>query len=266
MTNFNQPLPYHKFGHGPKVLLAFHGIGQDGQSCFAPFEKNLGHIYTIYAFDLFFHGQNVDNESFIHNEFVTKQDWKNCLDAFLAQHQITRFDIAGFSMGGRFALATLELYAPQIQKVILMAPDGITENPLYSFASRFPPARVIFRTLMQHPKPFLKTVDGLKNVGLIHRSLHRFTLAMLDTPEKRKRVFNSWTAFRNLRFDISSLYQTAQKHHITIFLFAGEYDNLLKPTALTPLARLLGDRYILLPTGHTQLVEKSSLILVQLLG
>ena len=64
-------LHYHKLGSGPHVLLAFHGIGQEGISCFGTFEKHLGSYYTIYAFDLFFHGKSNASDE----QLITKESW-----------------------------------------------------------------------------------------------------------------------------------------------------------------------------------------------
>ncbi|MCE7068377.1 alpha/beta fold hydrolase [Dyadobacter sp. CY326] len=248
-------LPFHKLGHGQRILLAFHGIGQDGVTCFQPFEAQLGKHYTIYAFDLFFHGKGVSMKS----ELITKQFWQSILHDFLAINNIERFDIAGFSMGGRFALATLEAFADRIDNVYLMAPDGISEHPIYALASRFSPARSIFRWSMQHPNAFLGISGFLQKAGLIHASLYRFVQQVLDTPEKRQTIYNSWVNFRALRFDISALYQKASTNNVSIYLFVGQYDKLLKPAAVRKLAALLPlDQYIVLKTGHTQLVDQAA--------
>ena len=113
-------IPYTLLGSGPRILLAFHGIGQDGASCFAPSLQSLGSHYTIYAFDLPFHGANGDAPF----EVITKTDWKECIQSFLSQNNVTRFDITGFSIGGRFALATLQAFPQNIDNAFLIAPDG----------------------------------------------------------------------------------------------------------------------------------------------
>ncbi|HEV7381123.1 MAG TPA: alpha/beta hydrolase, partial [Dyadobacter sp.] len=180
-------LHYHKLGHGPNTLLAFHGIGQDGVSCFQPFVENLGDHYTIYAFDLFFHGEsNPPNtgKKLSDPELITKEIWKDTITDFLQKNDITRFDIAGFSMGGRFALATLESYPDRIDKAFLIAPDGVSEHPLYTLASRFPLTRSLFRWSMQKPVLFFRTAELLAKVKIVHSSLIRFTQHVLNTPEK----------------------------------------------------------------------------------
>jgi pimeloyl-ACP methyl ester carboxylesterase len=247
-------LHYHKLGHGPHILLAFHGIGQDGISCFKSLETHLGDHYTIYAFDLFFHGQSRDFPF----QVVTKNLWAKLIQDFLEAHNITKFDIVGFSMGGRFALALLEAFPSQIENAFLIAPDGVSEHPVYTLASRFPPTRFLFKWLMQHPETFFRSVHIFQKAGLLNGSLVRFTEQVLNTQEKRETIYNSWVAFSPLRFNIPQLYAKAQENHIPIILFTGKFDKLLKAADVKELANLLPpENYIVLKSGHSQLVEQA---------
>lgn len=249
------PLPYTKLGSGQNILLAFHGIGQDGPGCFAAIEKSLGLLYTIYAFDLPFHGQNSD----AYFEVVSKNDWKASIQHFLEENNITRFDITGFSIGGRFALATLEAFPENIDNAFLIAPDGVSEHTMYTLATRVPPARWIYGWLMRHPGVFFPGVQVARTLQLASKSLVRFTQQVLNTPEKRQTIYRSWVAFRDLRFDIPALVKTANANQVTIYLFAGVYDSLLKPKAVRKLAELLPEKqYIELKSGHTRLVEHAA--------
>lgn len=248
-------IPHTKLGSGPNILLAFHGIGQDGPACFSAIEKFLGQHYTIYAFDLPFHGQN----SGVPFEVVSKIAWKESIQSFLNQNHITRFDISGFSIGGRFALATLEAFAENIDNAFLIAPDGVSEHPMYTLATRVPPARWIYGWLMRHPRIFFSIVQTARTLQLASKSLVRFTQQVMNTPEKRQTIYQSWVAFRNLRFDIHELARTASANGVKVLLFVGVYDNLLKPQAVSKLARLLpADQYIELKSGHTRLVEHAA--------
>jgi pimeloyl-ACP methyl ester carboxylesterase len=247
-------LHYHKVGYGPHILLAFHGIGQDGISCFKSFETYLGEHYTIYVFDLFFHGQSTQFPA----QVITKDLWTKLTGDFLNQHNIKKFDVAGFSMGGRFALATIEAFSSQIENAFLIAPDGVSEHPLYTLASRFASTRFLFKWLMQHPEPFFRSVNIFQKAGLVNSSLVRFTEQVLNTQEKRETIYNSWVAFRQLRFDIPKLYAKARENHIRIIIFIGKFDKLLKEADVKELANLLPtENYIVLKSGHSQLVEQA---------
>ncbi|MCF2489654.1 alpha/beta fold hydrolase [Dyadobacter sp. CY347] len=248
-------LPYQKLGRGPKILLAFHGIAQDGASCFQSFEAQLGEHYTIYAFDLFFHGKNISSKS----DLVTKELWRNIILDFVAKNNIDKFDVAGFSMGGRFALATLEFFPDRIENVFLIAPDGVSEHPLYGFATRFWLTRRVFEWSMQKPQPFFSVVNVAKQAGWINSSMQRFVQQVLNTPEKRQTIYNSWVNFRNLRFDIPALHRLAVRSNVKIYLLVGEFDTLLKPASVRKLAALLpANQYVTLKSGHTKLVDHAA--------
>ncbi|MBO9615813.1 MAG: alpha/beta fold hydrolase [Dyadobacter sp.] len=251
----SKSLPFNQLGSGPRILLAFHGIGQDGVSCFAPGLGSLGSHYSIFAFDLPFHGEN-SNAPF---ELISKTAWKESIQSFLNQNNITRFDITGFSIGGRFALATLEAFPENIDNAFLIAPDGVSEHPMYTLATRIPPARWVYGWLMRHPGLFFPGVRVARTLKLASKSLVRFTQQVLNTPEKRQTIYRSWVAFRDLRFDIPALVKTANANGVTIYLFAGIYDSLLKPKTVHKLAELLPEKqYIELKSGHTRLVEHAA--------
>lgn len=253
-NSFVKPLPYHKLGYGPNILLAFHGIGQDGANCFKSFETQLGQRYTIYAFDLFFHGQSRDFPF----QVITKDLWTDLIRDFLTVQNITKFDIAGFSMGGRFALAVLETFPSYIENAFLIAPDGVSEHLVYTLASRFAPTRSLFKWFMQHPEPFFRYVNIFQKVGLLNSSLVRFTEQVLNTQDKRQTIYNAWVAFRQLSFDIPRVYAKAQENHIRIILFTGKFDKLLKEADVRELANILPpENYIVLKSGHSQLVEQA---------
>ncbi|GAB3181095.1 alpha/beta fold hydrolase [Telluribacter humicola] len=255
-------LHYHRLGHGPHILLAFHGIGQEGAGCYQPMADTLGDYYTIYALDLFFHGKSRDtlaSDWISESKPLTKDSWKQIVETFLSDNNIDRFSVTGFSMGGRFALATLEAFPERIDKAFLMGPDGVSEHPLYGFATRFAPARGLFHWVLDHHELLIGTARLLEKPRLISSSLTRFVQHMLDTPEKRQIVYNSWVAFRELHFHIPSLYSSLQQHSVQVYLFMGRYDQMLRPAHVKPLSRLLPQsHYILLNCGHTRLVAHAT--------
>ncbi|HEV7349128.1 alpha/beta hydrolase [Telluribacter sp.] len=260
-------LHYHRLGHGPHVLLAFHGIGQDGINCYQPFAEVLGDYYTLYAFDLYFHGQSrtTSTDDFHETSPITKAAWKQIVQEFLSDNSIDRFDVAGFSMGGRFALATLEAFPEQIGQAYLMAPDGVREHPLYGLATRLAPGRYLFRQVLEHPDKLFSAARLLEKAGLLHSSLIRFVQHMLATPAQRQTVYHSWLGFRPLRFNISVLYGTLHNNGVLVYLFMGKYDQLLRPDKVRVLSRRLPEnQYIVLSCGHTQLVAKAAAYLSSL--
>ncbi len=154
-------LHYEKSGTGSQVLLAFHGFGQD-KSYFDELIKIWSDTYTIYTFDIYFHG-----ESFWPNgkeRPLTKADWQAIIKAFVIQEDITRFSLVGFSMGGKFVLATLENFADHVNEVTLIAPDGIKTSFWYSLATYPLFFRKIFENIIHQPKPYYCSTKDLKKL------------------------------------------------------------------------------------------------------
>ncbi len=255
-------LHYDILGRGPNILLAFHGAGQTGASCFRPFAQHLGEYYTIYAFDLFFHGQSKGlngGDDFSDKDILTKVLWQDFIQDFLNTQKITHFDVAGFSLGGRYALATAEAFPDSINKLLLMAPDGVVEHLLYTLATRFAPTRWVFRQLIRNPQPLFMLADLARRLRIIPKRLGYFVRYMLDTPEERIRLYRTWMSLRYLSFSIESLYKNLEARKVDVWLFAGMYDAVFPPARLGVLSkRMPQERFVILESSHTRLVEKTA--------
>lgn len=252
-------LHFQKIGNGQKILLAFHGIGQDFL-CFKTFAEAFSDTYTIYCFDLPFHGKS----QFPTDTVITKEDWRVFLKTFLGENHIRQFSIIGFSMGGRFALATLEGFSTQIDKVILIAPDGVSEHPLYRIATRFKFTRQLFKTVIFQHKYFFFVAKILSKLKLVPEKAIRFALKMLDSTEKQQQVYCSWLGFRELTFNMSYITTLIRKENIEVLIFVGKFDAILPLKQILPLSKKLSEvRLVILETGHTKLVEKATSFLMQ---
>lgn len=255
-------LHYERLGQGPNILLAFHGAGQTGTSCFRPFAEHLGHYYTLYTFDLLFHGQShglSNGDDFSDDDVLTKVLWQKFIQDFLHAENITRFDVAGFSLGGRYALATAEAFPELVDRLLLMAPDGVVEHPLYALATRFAPARWVFRQLVRNPKPLFVVVDLARRLRIIPKNLGYFVRYMLDTPEERKRLYRTWVSLRELSFSIQSLHKVLVARGIDVWLFVGSRDTVFPPERLRILAKILPPaRFVILESGHNHLTERAA--------
>ena len=243
-----------RFGNGPRTLLAFHGIGQDG-SCFASFtESSVSDEYTIYALDLPFHGQTV--WPFEATMPITKTDWKTLITKILQENNIERFTVAGFSMGGKFALVTAELFPDLVDELWLLAPDGITVSPWYWLATHTAAGRWVYRLFVVRIRLLSRVGKPLVQLGLIDRSLLRFAESTLATREQRLRVYWSWVTFRRINPTLTALTDTLNRHHIKTRIFLGAFDRVLPARYVLPLTdRLHRYELTVLKTGHNRLVD-----------
>lgn len=252
-------LYFRKTGNGPQPLLLFHGFGQDHRA-FDALTKNLDTKYTLYQFDLFFHGKSTWNQG---EQPLEKSDWKNILKEFLAQNKIDKFAALGFSLGGKFALASMEIFPERVTELFLLAPDGIKTNFWYNLATYPYPLRSLFKSMIHHHQRF-KTIASLaQKIGLIDKGVLRFVESQMDTLEKRKKVYLSWVVFRHLKFDLSKLIQLINSHKIETVLVAGKHDKVIRPENLFPLSKKINTlQFQILEAGHNDLIRKSQEVLM----
>lgn len=244
-------IAYRTFGRGPSVLLTFHGFGQTSR-VYLPLKKHLDSQFTVFAFDLFFHG----NSRHVGNQPLTKTDWHRLIDAFLQEKRIERFALMGFSLGGRFALTTIEGFANRLDQLILIAPDGITQNIWYQIATESVVGRNLFRYVLQHLSFLNVFSHSLTRLGLLNRTVMRFTEISLSTTEQRKRVYQSWTQFRRIKPDLDKIATLLNTNSIQVHFFTGAYDRLVPGTHILPLTKKLWHYEVtVLKTGHNRLIE-----------
>lgn len=247
----NSHLTYRKFGSGSATLLAFHGFGQNG-AVFKPLEELLGRQFTIFAIDLFFHGDS----HYLGNELLTKVVWCQLIDQFLLTQAIDRFSMMGFSLGGRFALTTAEVFAHRLDQLILIAPDGITLNGWYQVATRSRFGRSLFRYVLRHLSMLTTFGHLLTRLGLLNRTAMRFAEISLGTPPQRTLVYRSWTQFRLIRPNLTLLAVMLNDHAVSVHFFMGAFDRIIPGTYILPLTkRLRHYELTVLKTGHNRLIE-----------
>lgn len=252
-------LCYQKIGNGQKTLLSFHGMGQDFL-CFQNFAQIFDNQYTTYLFDLPYHGKSggVNGDIYQENEVITKEIWKEYLEEFLDKNQIQKFSVIAFSMGGRFALATVEAFAERIEELTLLAPDGITEDPKYILATRYQLSRTIFKSVIQNNKRYHSFANLLARTGIVHKKVVKFAKMMVDTPQKQEQLYQAWIGFHQLSFDIKNLAQLINNQAITVKIFMGKYDKLLPLNRVFPLTkRLKNVELIEIDATHGRLIEKA---------
>jgi len=256
----NSTLHYAKAGNGDKHLFVFHGFGQD-MNVFEYLSTHLARHYTFYIFDLFFHGKSEWSKD---EQTLKKEEWKKFVEIFLTENNISRFSLAGFSLGGKFALATLEAFPQQTQEIFLIAPDGIKTSFWYSMATYPAMLRKFFRSMILHPERFLSIARFLHNTGLVDKGLIRFAEYQMNSEEKRRRVYYSWVVFRHLTFDIDNLATLMNQYNIRLIMIVGKYDKVIAPNNMKKLlSKLKNQRFEILESGHTGLINQSIPFLIE---
>ncbi|MEP1033272.1 alpha/beta hydrolase [Ekhidna sp.] len=246
----NGQLFYFKFGDGDKILLAFHGFGQDNK-IFQDWTKELGKEYTIYSFDLFYHGKSTR----VYNS-LSKNDWKFYLEQFLATEKITEFSVIGFSLGGRFAIASALTFPKKTKEITLIAPDGVFLTIWFKLATT-PIIRLLFKHLLLNPS----ALDGLiafnDKYRIVSPYLGNFVRKELGDAANRKRVYISWNHFKPLGYSKKQLASLFNQAEFKRRIILGSKDHIIKPEKILPIIRKMGGFEVdVLPLKHHQLIKQ----------
>ncbi|MCC2547752.1 alpha/beta hydrolase [Hymenobacter sp. BT175] len=245
-------LHYEVYGRGPRIILAFHGYGQQ-ESHWRTVASVLGSLnVTLYSFDLFYHGQSRLAKT---DTPLTKKRLSGLIEQFLQERNITSFGLLAFSMGAKFALTTLEAFPDRVEQLWLIAPDGIRPQFWYSLATYPPWMRGILGQAVLRPERLLRFIGALGQRRLVHPNLVSFARWQLENREKRLRVYRSWVGFRQLVFDVKHLAALLNRQPTPVTFFLGRHDRVIPHAGLQQfIASLQRAHTVLLETGHAGLI------------
>jgi pimeloyl-ACP methyl ester carboxylesterase len=252
----NGTLHYTVVGTGNKPLLLFHGFGQHNE-VFQPLAQALYKTYTLFIFDLYFHGKSKWASDEIPLE---KAEWKKIMNTFLLENKLENFSVGGFSLGGKFAMATTEAFPEKTQALFLIAPDGIKTSFWYSVATYPILFRKLFKSMITKPGRFNAIASAIQSVGLVDMGHMRFAEQQMNTQEKRNQVYYSWVVFRRLNFDLDKLAKLLNDHHIPVTMITGRYDKVILTKNMNAFVEKLKTVQVeVLESGHNGLVVSNAL-------
>jgi pimeloyl-ACP methyl ester carboxylesterase len=253
-------LHYSKFGNGPNVLLSFHGFGQDHMIA-APMEKILHDRYTIYSFDLPYHGQS----SWPENEnILSKSHMKEVFGNWLQTNTISQFSVFGYSMGGKFAISLAEQFPNQVNHLILVAPDGIVKTVWYTLAISWP-VKSIFRRIIEKPKLFFLFTKVVSSARLVPEKILQFGESQMATRQLRAMVYYTWYNFKELYFDQHILKNSIENNNLKATLILGKLDQVINYKKVISRINNIGFDIKTLEAGHTKVMELAPNIIKDIL-
>ncbi len=173
---------YLKWGSGKRLLLAFHGYGNDA-GIFSPFKEHLEREYTILSFDLPHHGES----KWTKDTPLTKKDLVAFVDVLRATYKVDKVSLMGYSMGGRVCLTIIECNPAVVDKVVLIASDGLRIDYFYYFLTRTYIGKRIFMDGLAKPAWFFKTIEWLKDKKMLDAHKYKFVMNYMK-PEERPEV------------------------------------------------------------------------------
>lgn len=224
ITHKNSTIHYRQFGNGPKLLFCFHGYGRESYT-FSILERKLGSIFTIIAIDIPFHGLTKwKDELVLEPRFLTQ---------FLLQIRSTlqkdglKFSLLGFSMGGRIALYLTQVLPEKVERLILLAPDGLSFNFWRWLASETLIGSKLLSYTIHHPGWLNWVINKAEKWQVIHRSLADFVRYYTYDEAHRTTLYNRWISMRKFTPALSKLRRLIKKNRIPVRMLFGVFDRVI---------------------------------------
>jgi len=258
LTYHDSKLYYQKHIGGEKTLLIFHGFGHTHQNMEVISQYFLKKGYTVYSFDLFFHGNSTRTEA---TKPISIQELKQIIDLFLQKENISTFELLSYSLGSRFALTILGLYPKQVAAIYLIAPDAIQLSKWYRFSTSTWLGNKLFALVTQYPIFYQLLLSCAEKLKLANPSAIRFARNQMKTLAEREKIYHTWMSFRKLYQPFDQLSEQINQHQIQFKLFLGKYDRMIPHKILIQKCQSIHQKHIYVyDTGHNQLIHLDQLI------
>jgi pimeloyl-ACP methyl ester carboxylesterase len=222
-SHFN--LSYQQFGSGERVMLCFHGYGESAEK-YSFLGSSIGTDYTIYAFDFFHHG-NSDTYNKDPSITMNGELWAKLISNFLDERSISTVDLLGYSMGGRLSLALIQYIPERLQKITLLAPDGIYDSFWFQFATRNFLGKRLFRNFTKNPNPYLSILNVLTRIKIFPTKLSQIAKINTSSEINRKKVLATWMILSQIKISIKRVEKSIAEHDLHLTISVGQYDKVI---------------------------------------
>ena len=111
-------IEYKISGNGPRTLISLHGFDQTIDSFDILLNDTFKQQYTMYSVALFYHGSQYLNSNY-RSEPLKLSDQRKIILELCRKEGFDKFNLIGYSIGGRIVLALLEEMHERIENVFL---------------------------------------------------------------------------------------------------------------------------------------------------
>ena len=137
--------------------------------------------------------------------------------------------LMGFSLGGRIALSLYQAQPENVEKIILLAPDGLKVNFWYWFSTQTWTGNKIFFFSMKYPGWFFTFLKLMNKIGLVNVSVFKFVNYYIGNKLARQLLYQRWTTLRKLKPNLHSIKNSIRQFKTQTRLVYGKYDRIILP-------------------------------------
>ncbi len=268
ITYQSSAIHYSLSGNGGKNVICFHGYGESTNN-YDFLQASAGAAFSFISIDLPFHGKTVWAEK----RPLTPGDLVRIIDKILFENRVAdagendRVILVGFSLGARVALRYFQERPEKVEKLILLAPDGLKVNFWYWLATQTGAGNKLFAFTMEKPGWFFGMLKLMKKLRLVNSSVFKFVNYSIGDPEIRRLLYSRWTVLSKIKPSIPLIKKAIREHKTAVRLIYGKYDRIILSSVGERFRSGIGDYCTLtvINAGHQVLHEKNQQVIINAL-
>ncbi len=242
-------LHYEQIGHGPRKILAFHGFGQNA-GMFLRERSNQQSHFSLYSFDLFYHGKSKEKSSTLDpSQPLQADEWASFIKDFARKIEASKLELIGYSMGARLSLSLVQSIPEMVNFLNIIAPDGFIKNTWYRFAVGTILGRRIFKRLPAFSFA-LKFIGALLiKLKLLDEKMYRVALENTSSEIKIRQLYNTWMFLREIEPSLDLVQHELEMESFGINVHLGKHDRII------PMLKVMNWRYLLSNPRHAKVYD-----------
>lgn len=234
-------------GEGKQVIICIHGYLQD-KHLFDQVWQTVPEGWKIVSIDMPLFGRSTWKKRHkpMHKKFLRKL-WK----AFQTRYPDSELNLLGFSMGGKLTLNLISSVKTPPKKVVLIAPDGISSNPMQNFAMFNPAGKMLLKGLLQFPAPLIWVSKFAYQFKIIDRFTFNFMFGNFGSEKLREALRTYMQVYAGLKVSLKKIKQKSTEHGMQWQLIWGSQDGVISPNGIVLFQELIPEaRGEFIDTGH----------------
>lgn len=155
-------------------------------------------------------------------------------------------------------LSLFELIPDKIEKIILLAPDGLKVNFWYWLSTQTWAGNRFFALTMKHPGWFFGFLKLLNKLKLVNASIFKFVNYYIGDKNIRLLLYRRWTTLRKIKPAINTIKPLIKKYNTPVRLVYGMHDRIILSSVGEKFRKGIEEqcRISLIHSGHQVLHEK----------
>jgi len=253
---------YRTWGKGKKLMIAFHGYGLDGKTLY-PITEAILDQYTVVAIDLPYQGRTRWRET----STLTGEALKTLIEEFInhINHQ-GKVTLLAYSIGGNYALGLVHHCPEIVDKLILIAADGLKFKLPFWLVTRTWIGKAVFNGFVLFPQPVFFIIKLGRKINLFPPRVLNFFYESIATKNKRAALRMRWISVSRIMPKLSKVIKTINQNKLSVILIFGRKDHVIPVENAVRFSKKINNCHLeILEQGHQLMHKGNAKVLKQLL-